>query len=300
MEISYSNVSKLKTKLGFLLSYLYHSIHISVDNISEVLVSSSFLDMLEESKLDEFMSLTNSDISKILFPLAKEIENEPINDIGKLYWSGIQYMNIFLNYRIPLRQIFLTLPLSEMIKKYDVYHEMNEIELCKDYINNEYQNNSILKYFRKHKRISTRQLSLLTSMSESTLKYLESNNNYIFNISSKNMIALTNVLEMDYIFFKKKSDFVPITYSLFQNELYVVNLNTAIGKYFNMSCPNLNIKFFKEKNSSKEKIYLYINESPFIEIDGKEKYIDDVTLRQLLSIGLDEYLSKHLKTNLVF
>lgn len=300
MEISYVNIGDLKTKFGFLLSYLYHSVHISLENISDVLVSSSLLDMLEDNKLDEFMAMTNYEILMILFPNAKEIENESNNDIGKLYWSGIQYINIFLNYRIPLRQILLTLPLSEMVKKYDVYHEMNEIELCKDYMKTEYQFDSILKYFRNQKKMSTRQLSLLTSISESTLKYLESNNNYIFNISSKNMIALSKVLNMDLVFCKKKSDFVPITFSLLQNKLYVTNLSIAIGKYLNKPFPNLNIRFFKEKESNSGEVYLYINESPYIEIDGKEKYIDDIILRKLLSIGLDEYLSEYLKSNLVF
>lgn len=300
MEISYVNVGDLKTKFGFLLSYLYHSVHISVENISDVLVSSPLLDMLEDNKLDEFMAMTNYEILMILFPNAKEIENESNNDIGKLYWSGIQYINIFLNYRIPLRQILLTLPLSEMVKKYDVYHEMNEIELCKDYMKAEYQFDSILKYFRNQKKLSIRQLSLLTSISESALKYLESNNNYIFNISSKNMIALSNVLNMDLVFYKKKSDFIPITFSLLQNKLYVTNLSIAIGKYLNKPFPNLNIRFFKEKESNSGEVYLYINEFPYIEIDGKEKYIDGIILRKLLSIGLDEYLSEYLKSNLVF
>ena len=300
MQISYQKIGDLKTKFGSLLSYLFFTVHLNIENISHALVSSSFLDILEDNQFDKFIGMSNKDVLEMLFPEAKEIENESINDIGKLYWSGIQYMNIFLNYRIPLRQIFLTLPLSEMINKYDVYHEMNEIELCKDYLKNEYLNNSILKYFRKEKGITVRQLSVLTSISESTIKYLENNNENFFNLSTKYSVALSDTLNIDSSFCKKKSNFVPCTYDFLSNESYLVNLSIAIGKYLNNPFPNLRIKLYKEKMSNKGEAFLYINGTSYVVINNQDIYIDDSLLTQLFSMGLDEYLLESLNTNLVF
>lgn len=84
------------------------------------------------------------------------------------------------------------------------------------------------------------------------------------------MITLSNVLNMDLVFYKKKSDFIPITFSLLQNKLYVTNLSTAIGKYLNKPFLTLNIRFFKEKESNSGEVYLYIYESPYIEIELKQ------------------------------
>ena len=300
MQISYQKIGDLKIKFGSLLSYLFFTVHLNIENINHALISSSFLDILEDNQFDKFMGMSNKDVLEILFPGAKEIENESINDIGKLYWSGIQYMNIFLNYRIPLRQIFLTLPLMEMINKYDVYHEMNEIELCKDYLKNEYLNNSILKYFRKEKGITVRQLSLLTSISESTIKYLENNNENFFNLSAKYLLALSNALNIDSAFYKKKSNFVPCTYDFLSNECYLVKFSATIGKYLNKPLPNLKIKLYKEKISDKSEAFLYINETSYVAINNQEIYIDDSLLTQLFSMSLDEYISESLNTNLVF
>lgn len=300
MEICYREISQIKLKFARLLSFLYHSVHLELDNISNILISSSFLDLFENNQLERFMSMNNVDILTELFPNNTAIYEENNNDIGELYWSGIQYMNIFLNYRMPLKQILLTLPLNEMVKKYQIYHEMNEIELCRDYIKNEYLNNSILKYFRNKKMISTRQLSLITQISESTLKRAEGNNEYLFSISSKTISILSSVLDIPPIFLKKKSDFIPLTYGLLTNGDYLNSIRPIVGEYIKNSLPHLEIRFYKEKSSKKEGVFLYINDYSSIIINNKEKIIDNSIMRQLLSIGLDEYLSKYLIDNLVF
>lgn len=301
MEISFNEITDLKKRFGDLLSFLYYSANIQLENISSKLIESSFLDILEDNRIDEFLSLSNIECLNILFPKAqvKNITNK--TDIGEIYWCGIQYMNIFLNYRIPLRQIILFCPLSEMVKKYEIYHEMNEIELCRFFINNEYNKISTIKYFRKLKNISFRQLSYLTSIPEPTLKYFETDNEKIFAASNNTVAILQKTLSIDKTFVKKRSDFLPITYRLLTNKEFVVFLSKVIGNYFLHSfAPDIKIRFFKEENEQKGESYLFINGEPFLSINGQIIPINDDILKNIISKSIDEYLQKYLKTNLVF
>lgn len=300
MELSFIKNSELKKKFGNLLSYLFFDLHLREENISEALIGSPLLDLLENNKLDEFMSLSLEKMSVVLFPEIQLVSRD-CNRIDKYFWSGIQYINIFLNYRIPLRTIILLCPLEEMVKKYDVFHEMNEIELCKSFLNNEYKNKSILKEFRNKHHVSARQLSTLCNLSEASIRHFEINNDYFYNITSNNLCSISSALDIDSTFLKKKSTFIPVNYDLLCKEDFIVLLSKVIGKYFLKSNnPNLSIKFIKDKKLDVGKAYLLINGSSFLYMDGKEKYIDDAIFRKMLDFATDRYIEQNLKTNLVF
>lgn len=300
MELSFIEISELKKKFGNLLSLLFFDNHIREENISEALINSSLLDLLEDNKLNDFMSLSIEKMANTLFPGLQLIRSES-NYVDEFYWSGIQYMNIFLNYRIPLKTIILLCPVQDMVKKYDIFHEMNEIELCKSFLENEYKNKSILKEFRKKRNVSARQLSMLCNVSEISIKHIESDNNYFYNASSTNVNSILDALGIDRVFSKKKSSFVPVTYGLLCNETFVVLLSKVIGKYYlKSSSPNLSIRFYKDKQLNVGEAYLFIEGSSFIYLDGKEKYIDEVIFQKMLDVAIDEYIEQNLKNNLVF
>lgn len=300
MELNFINISDLKIKFGKLLSYLFHNANLELDNINDRLLTSSFLDMLEENRLNEFISMPFEVMTEQLFPKVEQIFDDN-SDIGEVYWTGIQYMSIFLNYRIPLRTLFLLCPLKEMVSKYRIYHEMNEIELCKDFIKDNYLNKSILKYFRNLKHLSVRELSILSGVAEPTIKYLEDNNNNFYNATNKTLDSICRVLNIDKIFIKRKSSFIPVTYNLLNNKEFVVLLSNVIGEYyFNGDSPNLSIKFYKEKNLDKGQAYLIINNYSALIINGKEKLIDDDVFKMLLDLTIGRYLEQYINTTLVF
>ena len=300
MELSFIEMSELKKKFGNLLSYLHFDNHIRAENISDALVNSLLLDLLENNKLDEFMSFSYEKMATALFPGLQLIRRES-NYVDEYYWSGIQYINIFLNYRIPLRTIILLCPLEEMVKKYDVFHEMNEIELCKSFLNNEYKNKSILKEFRNKRKASARQLSLLCNISISSIKHLEEDNNYLFSASANNIFSLSSALRMSPCFTRKKSAFTPITHSLLVDEDFASVLGEVVGKYFlKEKNPNLLIRFSRENKVNLNDTYLFIEGIPYLLINGKEKYIDDAIFQKMLDVAVDQYIEQNLKTNLVF
>lgn len=300
MELNFINISELKTKFGKLLSYLFHNANLELDNINDKLLSSSFLDMLEDNRLNEFISMPLEVMTRELFPKVEQ-SLDSNNDIGEIYWAGLQYMNLFLNYRIPLRTLFILCPLKEMVAKFTIYHEMNEIELCKDFMKDNYINNSILKYFRNLKRLSVRELSILSGVAEPTIKYLEDNNNNFYNATNKTLDSICRLLNIDMTFLKRKSQFLPVTYNLLNNKEFVVLLSIVIGKYYlNGDSPNLSIKFYKEKDLDKGQAYLIINNYPLLIINGKERLVDDNVFKGLLDLTIDRYLEKYIDTTLVF
>ena len=302
MEISFSSVQEVKIKFGRLLSQMHYGAHLELENINEKLISSPFLDFFERSDFALFLNSSNERIIQELFNNLFSFDDH-YPSINPLYWSGIQYMNIFLNLRIPLKVIFLTLPLKEMIRKYDIYHELNEIELVKDYLNNEYQNKSILAYFRHKKDLSVTLLSKLTNISSPTLRHYEISNKNFYQASSSNTVKLKEILSIDDVFLRKESKMFPFFSSLLFSEDYLSCLTTVLQDYYpclNNEKIHLSLSEDYSTRNVQEGATLYLSEFPHLLTRKKDLYLDEKILFQLLRNSLDLYLSKYLKENLVF
>ena len=295
--ISFYTFSELKKKFGTLLSALYHNANIELDNISNMLVTSSFLDMFENNQFDDYMTMSINDIIKQLFP--NVIIREGREDIGELYWSGIQYINIYLNYRIPLRTIVLLCPLKEMCRKYDVYHEMNEIELCKDFLQNEYKTVSILRFFRKKQGYSVRDLSILSDVPVSTIRSYEESNDNFYKASHDIMLSLQNALLIPHSICSRKTRFTPFTYSLLTNNDFVECIKEPVSNYLNKSINTIGVSFDSTKSATADAT-IYFDANASIVVDNKMFFLTDLLLNSLLSKATDIYLNKYLGTNLVF
>lgn len=300
MDLNFNYIDEIKERFARLLTYLYFDAKIEFDNISKALVESSFLDIFEQNKLNEFMSMQVEDMAKRLFPkldIPLQVSNE---DIGPVYWAGLQYMNILMNYRIPLRTLFILLPLKEMVNKFAIYHEINPIELCRDFISHEYKDVSILRYFRKRSNLSVRELSVLSGIPESTIKYLDNNDNF-YNATNRNLEPLVKVLQIEPTFYKKKSSFIPVTHRLLTIKDFMVELSKTIGDYYlNGDWPNIQVKFYKEIDLDKGQAFLIVDNSQYLTFGGKNIYIDDNVFLSILDKTVDGFIEKNLKNNLVF
>lgn len=220
--------SYIKDKFSNLLSKLVGDAKLSCNEITDRLIESDFLDMFEKNDISPFYDKSYEALIYDLFQKEVVFSNELETDI---YWCGIQYMNLFFNKRIPLKQLFVLCPLQEMRKYYNVYHEQNESKLIDVFMKKEYSN-SILKVLRVKRGYSFRQLSLLTDISENTLKYYEINDN-LYKASFANVSRILFILNYSDSITKRKSDYVPSFVSLLENNDIKPNFEAFIHEYYN-------------------------------------------------------------------
>lgn len=222
------DIPYIKDKFSTLLSKLVTNARLSYSDITYRFIKSDFLDCFENNNLSYFFDKSYEAIIQDLFN-KESVYSEDIDPV--IYWCGIQYMNIFLNKRIPLKQLFLMCPLRKMESYYEMYHEQNDIKLVNVFMNELYQK-SILKELRNDKRYSIRELSILTGISPNTLKYYEDNKN-LFKASFENVNKLRKVLECSDSLMKEKSDFVPYTNVILETKETKQNFDKYVKNYYN-------------------------------------------------------------------
>ena len=183
--------------------------------------------MFEDNELSYFYDKSYESIIYSLFK--KECSySEGLDPV--VYWCGQQYMNIFLNLRIPLKQIFVVCPISKIESYYDIYHEQNGSKLIDIFLKDDYLN-SIIKILRKKRGYSLRELSLLTNISINTLKYYECNQN-LYAASFKNVSKILNVLEYSYSIAREKTDYIPNYISLLTIDEIKESFENYICSYY--------------------------------------------------------------------
>ena len=224
----YLEIRKLKDKFGTLISILNNELGIELDLINERILISSYFDSFESEKINDFVDDSFEKIISLLFEFDCNIAYK--ENKSELYWAGIQYINIFLNYQIPLKTIFLLMPLNETINNYYIYHEMNEKEFCNLFIDRYYKK-SILKNLID-KEYSLRELSFLTDIPEPSLKALLKNDN-LFKSSNSNIDKISTVLNVSNVFFRKNSNLLINDYYLYKNNEFINILTDNIKVFFN-------------------------------------------------------------------
>lgn len=291
--INYVNVSLMKRKFANLLSSLYHQANIELANISDKFTYGDYFDSLENNNLSNL----SKSIDTIIYDLFKApLLLESIRDVGPIYWSGIQYMNLFLNYSIPIRTLFLICPLDQMAAHYHIYHEMSEIQFCEMFIKT-YYSKSILKLLRKEKRMTVSELSVLTKISIPTINYYESKNDNLFNASYRNISEISKVLGVSEIFFKKESDFVPISEYLIQDIDFIKSFSKVTNNYFNIKNNQLiTIDPIEEVIVP----YLTISNPNYLYLEKKKIIIDDDLLLLLLKTAVSDMKATYSWKSLLF
>lgn len=222
------DTNKLKKKFGILLSKLYTDNKFSAKEINDIIISRDYFDFLERQEAKKFLEESYEKITKREFDAEAVYEEETLSEF---YWAGMMYITISLNKRIPLRTIMLLCPLDEMINHFKIYHEMNDIQFVDYFLNNNYQT-SILKLLRKYRKMTVKELALITDIPEMTIKHYEKNNNNLFNASFENISKISEALEFSTSYFSRYSKFVPFTYILFEDRDIFKQLSDKIDAYY--------------------------------------------------------------------
>ena len=166
--ISYTPIENLKKTFGKMIAAFVEAGGLLPSQITAMMLETDYFDFFERDGQEAVKEYAEKSFSRMFFEIYHSELHSPVSDnVGPFYWAGIQYMNLFLNYQIPLKQLFLLCPLEKMISYFPVYHEMNEASLCKRVIESDLTQ-SILRALRKSRSLSVRQLSLLTGIKASS------------------------------------------------------------------------------------------------------------------------------------
>jgi len=229
--MKYVEIDKLKNKFGTLLSYLYEQSGIELDNLSHKIVNNSFFDFMENNKVEEFIDMPFEEIASKLYNY-KPYFDYSVDPISSIYYAGIQYINISINYRIPLRQVFLIFPLKKMVSSFDVYHEMNDKKLG-EYFYSIYKKSSIFKLLIDG-RFTTNELSLFSGISVGTIRSYE-NNEKLFSASYENISILSKILKVDESLMTKYSSFIPFDDVIYKMDEFIGLLKENITSILNIN-----------------------------------------------------------------
>ena len=212
----------IKNKFATLLSKMVTDAKLGYNEITDKLIENNFLDCFEKNDISIIYDKSYEAIIYVLFK--KECSySEGIDPV--VYWCGEQYISLFLNKRIPLKQLLLICPLRQMESYYDIYHEQNEIKFIEMFINRIYQE-SILKKLRKKRGYSARELAILTSVSINTIKYYENNSN-LYKASFENITKILSVLDYSDSLIKEKTCYVPS----FDSLINIKEIRASFEKY---------------------------------------------------------------------
>lgn len=199
---------KLKDKFGILLSHLSKDGKLNVFEINQAILDNDFFDFLENNKAEDFLDKGFDEIFNIVF----KDKNIAFVDDGKelvmYFWAGMEYINIAINESVPLRKIFLVLPLEEMLSLYDAYHEMNDYRIIEKW-REVYSSKSVLSILCKRKGITQKELSIASGIDFNTIKYYCKNNDGLLAASYSKVNSILNVLNVTDVFIKKESEFIP-------------------------------------------------------------------------------------------
>lgn len=218
----------IKDKFSILLSKLVVEAKLSYNEITDRLIEDDFLDSFERNDLSIFCDKSYEAITFDLFK-KEVVYSQDIDPV--IFWCGRQYMNLFLNRLIPLKQLFILCPLKQMEKYYEIYHEQSESKFIDVFMNKEYKN-SILKKLRNKRNLSIRELSILTGISVNTLKYYENNIN-LYKASFDNINRILEVLEYSDSLVKKKTAFIPSFISLLEDKQLKQSFDKYIQTFYN-------------------------------------------------------------------
>lgn len=242
------------------------------NEITDKLINEDFLDCFEKNDIS---IIYNKSYESIIYDLYRKECSYSENIDPVVYWCGEQYINLFLNKRIPLKQLFLLCSLKQMESYYDIYHEQNTSKFIEMFIKDIYKE-STLKKLRKKRGYSARELAILSSISVNIIKYYENNIN-LYKASFENVKKILSVLEYSDSLVKEKTNYIPD----FTHLLKIEEIKTDFDRYICNFC-----------NSDKEIVF----DNSYCWIKGNQNKID----RKVVEAAIVHAINNYKGTKLLF
>jgi hypothetical protein len=204
--IEENDLSELKEKFGSFLSYCLYDGKIRDEVIDEKVYDHPFFDFLENNDTQSLLGQGNAELFHLIFGAYPTFFSQGESD-SRANWAGRAYLDLAIRSQTPLKQVFLQLPLGEMIRRFDPYHEMDEDSLLSSYLANEKQK-PILPLLLEKETISTNQLSFITGINRQNLIAYAKSNERLFSAHHSRIAILNETLGVSPSYFKETSSFV--------------------------------------------------------------------------------------------
>ena len=276
-----------KNKFASLIALL-HKVGITDDCISFKISTDEYFSLFEKNDHLKFTKISNEEILKDVFGKEDFLFDYEAPLTSEYVWSGLMYFTLLYEYHVPLERLFLIYPISAMIDKYHPYHEMPSNALYEQYLRDENEI-SIIKRLKKLRRLTSKQLSVLTGINERTINSYNDNKK-LFSASYANISLLAKAFKVKISTFKKKSDFVLLTDYSFNDEQFANNLKSKLIEFFNVNNDIYFVDSFKTKDEliqiGKEfGQFIYLPDYALIKYRNKLQYtfIQDYELNMLIS-----------------
>lgn len=241
-----------KDKFSSFINDLYVKNGLTLNSITDKLIESDLLDLSNEDNIQKLLEFEYEDFVYCLFKEhAKNLSNDKL---AELIWSANSYLTISFNTLTPIKRVLLFCPLDRMVSLYDVYHEMNDIQLV-DYFKKEIIKYNPLKALREKRGFTLHELSVLSGITTNTLKYYEKCEN-LSNVSVKNIDGLAKSLMVDNcIFIKEEKIAIYDLYNVAYNEKILRFMRDFLFMYYQKYIENISLLPVFEIEINNKKIY---------------------------------------------
>lgn len=168
--------------------------HYSLDAVERLISYSSFFQKIEKDYNRMAPIISNQALSKSLFPeLDINLEEIPIHN--QCLWVAESYLRIQQASKLTFEAIFLYCPISKMFNYFDLYHEMDFIQIINEF-NSLFEKQSIFSLLLKKFHYSLNYVSEQTGLSYDTLYSLKSRRRDIKKINIESLIRIANVFNV--------------------------------------------------------------------------------------------------------
>lgn len=261
-------------RLAVLITYGLNNKY-TFTSIEEYILSSKIINDLENNQYDEFSS--NEKVVESTF-------NIKLKDSADISFRGLfiaeTYIKLFFDFNKSFEYLFLYWPLSLMVEKYNIYHEMDYSNLRNDFIE-ESKRQTLIKKICLKKDIKYTDISKLTGININTIIKFSRDNKYLYLTSHEIVYKLSRLLNVKENLFVNKLDvYLDPSIYLVDNHYknYLNYLGLYFASYFNNEINNIDFVYKKEKDyyiSTDGRTKLLV--ANIDKIDISKEYINSLT-----------------------
>lgn len=247
------------------------------------IINSQIVNFLETNK-DYFLEEKNDD--EIICDLYSLNKNHQIdmNFSNLSLWIANAYLNLFFEFKKSFAYLFLYISLEEMVDKFDLYHEMDVTQMF-EYFANQIKEKTLLSNLLKEKKLTTKQLSVLSGISINTLNGYCKSDSILYGASYEYVSLISQILNVKPNIFLKKLYISLVSPALLTNK-EKTQLAKDTYEFFNTKELVEKYEYSKDRNMLKGK---HKNINIFLDYDEKYTYEN---IMQLISESMEAYQNK--------